>query len=86
MSTHQIKELSLFSGAGGGILGTHFLLGFQLLGAVDNNEYCCKVLRQRQKDGILPEFPIWNMDIGEFNRRVAGSYAGLVDLISAGFP
>lgn len=81
-----MRELSLFTGAGGGLLGTHGLLGWQCVGAVEFVEYPCRVLRQRQKDGILNDFPIWNMDIREFNRRIAPAYTGMVDVISAGFP
>jgi len=81
-----MRELSLFTGAGGGLLGTHFLLGWQCVGAVEWEEYPCKVLEARQNDGILPKFPIWHMDIREFNRRIAPSYSGMVDVISAGFP
>lgn len=80
-----MNVLDLFSGAGGGILGG-VLLGWRCVGAVEINEYCCKVLRQRQLDGCLERFPIWNMDIRRFNTDVAPSYAGMVDLIAAGFP
>lgn len=78
-------ELSLFTGAGGGLLGTK-LLGWRCVGAVEFAEYPCKVLAQRQTDGVLDDFPIWHMDIREFNRRIAPTYTGLVDVISAGFP
>lgn len=81
-----MKELSLFTGIGGGLLGTELLLGFQTIGAVEIDRYCCKVLEQRQRDGCLSRFPIWNMDIREFNERIAGSYAGVVDIVTAGFP
>lgn len=80
-----MKELSLFTGAGGGLLGT-ILLGWRCVGAVEWEDYPCRVLEARQKDGILDEFPIWHMDIREFNRRIAPSYTGLVDVITAGFP
>lgn len=80
-----MKELAMFAGAGGGILGS-MLLGHQIVGANEYEEYPCKVLRQRQIDGALPEFPIWHMDIREFNKRVAPSYAGMVDIVSGGFP
>ena len=80
-----MKHLSLFTGAGGGELGA-VLLGWHTIGAVEWDEYCCKVLRQRQIDGCLEDFPIWNMDIRDFNARVAASYTGMVDVLSAGFP
>lgn len=52
-------ELELFAGAGGGILGS-LLRGHTCIGAVEVEEYPRKVLLQRQRDGILPEFPIWD--------------------------
>lgn len=57
-------ELHLFAGAGGGILAGK-LLGFDCVGAVEIESYPRKVLVQRQRDGILPEFPIWD-DIRTF--------------------
>ncbi len=80
-----MRELSLFSGAGGGLLGS-VLLGWRTVGAVEYDRYCCEVLEARQRDGYLDGFPIWHMDIREFNRRVAPRYRGLVDVVSAGFP
>ena len=49
----------LFAGAGGGILGD-LLLGHIPIGAIEIEEYPRKVLMQRQRDGILPPFPIWD--------------------------
>lgn len=49
----------LFAGAGGGIL-TDLLLGHVPIGAVELNPYCRKVLLQRQRDHIIPAFPIWD--------------------------
>jgi len=80
-----MNELSLFTGAGGGLLGS-ILLGWKTIGAVEIEEYPCKVLEQRQRDGILDAFPIWQMDIREFNRRIAPIYKGVVDVVTAGFP
>ncbi len=86
MSSQPLKELSLFSGAGGGILGS-LLLGHQIIGAVEHDEYCCRVLEQRQRDGVLERFPIFQADIREFIRHgYADLYAGKCDLVSAGFP
>jgi len=79
-----MNELSLFTGAGGGLLGT-MLLGWNHVGYVEKNEYCQKVLSQRIKDGILNEAPIFN-NIRTFNSEgYAASYQGLVDVITAGF-
>jgi len=80
-----MNELSLFTGAGGGLLGS-ILLGWKTIGAVEIEEYPCKVLEQRQRDGILNAFPIWQMDIREFNRRIAPLYKGVADVITGGFP
>ncbi|NRA91746.1 MAG: DNA (cytosine-5-)-methyltransferase [Psychroserpens sp.] len=52
-------ELALFAGAGGGILGGK-LCGFTCVGAVEIEKYPREVLKQRQRDGILPRFPIWD--------------------------
>lgn len=57
-------ELSLFAGAGGGILGGK-LLGWRCIGAVEIEGYRRGVLAQRQNDGILDPFPIWD-DIKTF--------------------
>lgn len=74
-------ELALFAGAGGGILGGH-LLGWRTVCAVEFEPYAAGVLIARQDDGTLPPFPIWD-DIRTFDGR---PWAGLVDVISGGFP
>lgn len=79
-----MNELSLFTGIGGGLLGTK-LLGWRSIGYVEINEYCRRVLEQRIKDGILDDAPIFG-DIQEFNRTYAGEFKGMVDVITAGFP
>lgn len=76
-----MNELALFSGAGGGILASK-LLGFHTIGAVEIERYPREVLLQRQRDGALPEFPIWD-DIRDFH---AAPWNGRVDIISGGFP
>ncbi len=81
-----MRELSLFTGGGGGLLAS-VLLGWQTIGAVEIDEWCCERVGQRRDEGHLGEwFPIWNMDIRDFNRRVAPSYRGMVDVVSAGPP
>jgi DNA (cytosine-5)-methyltransferase 1 len=81
----KVDELSLFSGAGGGLLGS-ILLGWRPIGYVEINEYCQRVIAQRIKDGILPEAPIFG-DIRTFiSEGYAESYTGMVDVITAGFP
>ncbi len=77
----MIRELALFAGAGGGILGGH-LLGWRTVCAVEWEPYAACVLAARQNDGILPPFPIWD-DIQTFSGR---PWRGRVDVVSGGFP
>lgn len=80
-----MRELSLFTGAGGGLLGTK-LLGWKHVGYVEINDYCQRVIAQRIKDGILDEAPIFG-DIRAFLREgYAASYQGMVDVVTAGWP
>jgi len=76
-----MNELALFAGAGGGILGGH-LLGWRTVCAVEWEPYAASVLVQRQNDGILPPFPIWD-DVQTFDGR---PWRGIVDVVSGGFP
>jgi len=86
MSTTILKELSLFSGAGGGLIGTSLHLGIETIGMVEYNEYCQKVLIQRQKDELLHKCPIFG-DIRTFNSEgYAKAYKGMVDIITGGPP
>lgn len=80
-----MRELSLFSGAGGGLLGTK-LLGWTHVGYVEWNEYCQRVIAQRIADGYLDEAPIFT-DVREFAQSgAADQYRGIADVVSAGFP
>jgi len=76
-----MNELHLFAGAGGGILGG-ILCGNTCICAVEIEHYCRQVLLQRQRDGMLPRFPIWD-DVRTFDGR---PWRGHVDVISGGFP
>lgn len=76
-----MRELHLFAGAGGGILGG-MLLGHTCVCAVEIEPYCRKVLLSRQRDGILPKFPIWD-DVRTFDGK---PWRGLVDVVCGGFP
>jgi DNA (cytosine-5)-methyltransferase 1 len=76
-----MNELHLFAGAGGGILGG-MLLGHRTVCAVEVNPYRRRVLLQRQRDEILPWFPIWD-DIRTFD---AIPWRGCVDVVCGGFP
>lgn len=76
-----LRELALFAGAGGGILGGK-LLGWRTVCAVERDAYAAQVLAQRQNDGILEPFPIWS-DVCSFDGK---PWRGIVDVISGGFP
>jgi DNA (cytosine-5)-methyltransferase 1 len=78
---YNLNELALFAGAGGGILGG-LLLGWRTVCAVEIEPYAAGVLLQRQNDGILPPFPVWD-DVCTFDGR---PWRGIVDVISGGFP
>lgn len=80
-----MNELSLFTGAGGGILGSK-LLGWKTVGYVEINNYCQRVIAQRIKDGVFDEAPIFG-DIRTFiSEGYAECYSEMVDVISGGFP
>lgn len=76
-----MRELHLFSGDGGGILGG-ILCGDVPLCAVEINPGCRRTLLQRQRDGILPWFPIWG-DIKTFDAK---PWRGIAQVVSGGFP
>lgn len=78
---YEIKEFHLFAGIGGGIYGGE-LLGHKCCAGVEIDEYCKKVLQQRQKDGWMPEFPIYD-DITELNGK---DFEGTFDILCGGFP
>ena len=62
-----MNELALFAGAGGGLLGS-ILLGWRTICTVEKAPYCREVLLRRQRDGMLPLFPIWD-EIETFDGR-----------------
>ena len=76
-----MNELALFAGAGGGILGGK-LLGWRTVCAVEREPYAASVLAQRQNDGLLPAFPVWD-DVCTFDGR---PWRGVVDVVSGCFP
>lgn len=76
-----LRELALFAGAGGGILGGH-LLGWRTVCAVERDAYAASILAARQNDGCIKPFPIWS-DVTSFDGR---PWRGIVDVLSAGFP
>ena len=76
-----MRELALFAGAGGGILGGR-LLGWRTVCAVECDPYAASVLVARQNDGTLDPFPVWD-DVCTFDGR---PWQGIVDVVSGGFP
>lgn len=76
-----MNELALFAGAGGGILASQ-ILGANTVCAVEWDAYAAGILAQRQNDGLLPAFPIWD-DVSTFDGK---PWRGIVDLVSGGFP
>lgn len=76
-----LREIALFAGAGGGILGGK-LLGWNTVCAVEWEPYPAAVLVARQNEGILPPFPIWD-DVQTFDGK---PWHGCVDVVSGGFP
>lgn len=77
----DMRELALFAGAGGGLLGSR-LLGWKTVCYVEWNPYCIEVIKARIRDGCLEEAPVWD-DVRTFDGR---AWRGSVDVISAGFP
>ena len=76
-----MNELALFTGAGGGVLaGT--LLGWDTVCGVEISPFCARRLLQRQNEGHIPSFPIWD-DVCTFDGR---PWKGIVDVVSGGFP
>lgn len=76
-----LREMALFAGAGGGILGG-ILLGWETICAVEINAFCARRLCQRQNEDHLPPFPVWD-DVSTFEGR---PWRGRVDVVSLGFP
>lgn len=76
-----MRELHLFAGGGGGIYGG-MLLRHTPVCAVELKPYRRKVLLQRQRDSIMPRFPIWD-DVRTFDGK---PWRGIVDVVCGGFP
>lgn len=88
----DLYTFHLFAGAGGGILADA-LLGHWPLGAIEIEPYPRGVLLQRQRDGLLPPFPVWddvrtfradNPDCAEYIEGLRAARDGLA--VCGGFP
>lgn len=77
----RARELSLFSGAGGGLLASH-LYGHRVVCYVERDRLSQRVIQARIRDGYLDDAPIWD-DVTTFDGQ---PWRGLVDVVSAGFP
>ena len=77
----KIKEFHLFAGIGGGIYGG-MILGHQCCGGVEIDKYCQTVLKQRQLDGWMEEFPVYD-DITKLQGK---DIKGKFDVLCGGFP
>ena len=81
-----MNELSLFTGAGGGVYGS-LLLGHRLVGYVEMDKYCCDVISQRVEDGIFDDAPIYNCKVRDWlDAGFVEPYIDNVDILSGGFP
>lgn len=76
-----MRSIELCAGMGGGLLG-NLLLGHTTICAVEIEPSCQTVLRARQAQGFLPEFPIYD-DARKFDGR---PWRGSVDVLSGGIP
>lgn len=76
-----LTKIELFAGCGGGILGG-MLAGQRTVCAVEIEPACRERLIQRQVDGALAPFPIWD-DVTTFDGR---PWRGRVDIVAGGFP
>lgn len=79
--SNRLNELALFAGAGGGILGG-LLLNWRTACAVELEAYPRQVLVNRQNEGHIEPFPIWD-NVCTFDGK---PWRGIIDVISGGFP
>lgn len=78
---NQIKEFHLFAGIGGGIYGGK-LLGHTCCAGVEIDTFCQKILKQRQKDGWMDNFPIY----GDLTKLHGEPHRDTFDVLCGGFP
>lgn len=76
-----MNELALFAGGGGSILAAE-LLGWRTVAAVELDAGARQIIIDRQRDGIIKPFPIWD-DVTTFDGK---PWAGSVDVVTGGFP
>ncbi len=76
-----MNELALFAGGGGSILAGK-LLGWRTVCAVEIDSGARQIILDRQRDGIIEKFPIWD-DIKTFDGK---PWHRKIDVITGGFP
>lgn len=76
-----MNELALFAGGGGSVLAGK-LLGWRTRCAVEIDAGARSIMLDRQRDGVIEPFAIWD-DIKTFDGK---PWAGIIDVITAGFP
>lgn len=76
-----IRELACFAGAGGGVLGGK-RLKWRTTCAVELDAFPRSRLLQRQREGHLEPFPIWD-DVTTFDGK---PWQGSIDIVTGGFP
>ncbi len=77
----KIREFHLFAGIGGGIYGGA-LLGHTCVGGVEIDDFCVKIIKQRQQDGWFENFPIYN----DVKKLKVSDIQGQFDILCGGFP
>lgn len=76
-----MNELALFAGGGGSVLAGK-LLGWRTICAVEVDAGARRIMLDRQRDGVIEQFPIWD-DVRTFD---GNPWCGHVDVITGGFP
>lgn len=77
----NITEFHLFAGIGGGIYGGE-MLGHRCCAGVEIDAYAKSVLLQRQKDGWMDKFPIFD----DITKLSGTDFRGTFDILCGGFP
>ena len=73
----QRNELALFAGGCGSILAAE-LLGWRTVCAVELDAGARQIVIDRQRDGVIKPFPIWD-DVSTFDGK---PWAGSVDVVT----
>lgn len=76
-----MNELALFAGGGGSVLAGS-LLGWSTKCAVEIDSGARSIMLDRQRDGVIGRFPIWD-DVTTFDGR---PWRGKINWITGGFP